>query len=92
MADEKEEAQRRIETSGLTPGDRYRHYKGGEYEVVVCAIKEDTLEPLVIYRSLEHGTPAYRTGRIWARTFDNWNEDVEVGGKRMKRFTAVAKR
>ena len=33
------------------PG-RYRHYKGGEYELVGVARHSETLEPLVIYRPL----------------------------------------
>lgn len=82
MADEKDEVQRQIETSGIRPGDQCRHYKGSEYEIVACAMKKDTLEPLVIYQGLEHGA-------LWARTFENWNEEVEVGGKRVKRFVLI---
>jgi hypothetical protein len=51
-------------------GERYRHYKGGEYEVVCSSIKEDTLEALVTYRSLARGT-------VWTRTLANWSEMVE---------------
>jgi len=29
--------------------DRYRHYRGGEYEVVGVARRSETLEPLVLY-------------------------------------------
>jgi len=47
MADDKDKAQQQLKVSALNPGDRYVHYKGGEYEVVTCAVKEDTLEPLV---------------------------------------------
>ena len=31
---------------------RYRHYKGGEYEVIGVARHSETLEPLVVYRPL----------------------------------------
>lgn len=79
MSDPKDEAQARLDAVAPKPG-RYRHYKGGEYEVLLCAIKENTLEPMVIYRSLTHGT-------IWVRTVTEWNNEVNVDGKRVKRFT-----
>jgi len=39
-----------------TPLGRYRHYKGGEYEVVGVARHSETLEPLVVYRPLYNDT------------------------------------
>ena len=35
-----------------TPLGRYRHYKGGEYEVIGVARHSETNEPLVVYRPL----------------------------------------
>lgn len=35
----------------IDPG-RYRHYKGGEYEVVGVVRHSETLEPMVLYRPL----------------------------------------
>jgi hypothetical protein len=35
-----------------TPLGRYRHVKGGEYEVIGVARHSETLEPLVVYRAL----------------------------------------
>ncbi len=82
MPDAKDVVQDRLRREGPQPGTRYRHYKGGEYEVLCCAVKEDTLEPLVVYRSLTHGT-------VWARTLGNWTEEVEHEGRRVKRFTSL---
>lgn len=79
MTDAKDEAQEKLASIPFKPGDRFTHYKGGEYEIVAVALAEDTLTPLVIYRSLEKGT-------IWARTFSNWSEEVEFEGRRVKRF------
>ena len=52
------------------PGQRYRHYKGGEYLIVATSLAEDTLEPLVAYRSVQHGT-------VWTRTLVNFLELVD---------------
>ncbi|WIB12320.1 DUF1653 domain-containing protein [Curtobacterium sp. MCPF17_052] len=40
----------------VTPG-RYRHFKGGEYQVVLLAQDVETEEPVVVYQALygEHG-------------------------------------
>ena len=34
------------------PLGRYRHYKGGEYEVLGVVRHSETLEPMVLYRAL----------------------------------------
>jgi hypothetical protein len=80
---DKDTAQAALAELTIKPGDRYWHYKGGEYEVVALAVKEDTLEPLVIYRSLEKGY-------VWARTVKDWSEEVEMRGKRVRRFERLS--
>lgn len=67
------------------PG-RYRHYKGGEYEVVGLARHSETLEPLVVYRAL------YGAGGLWVRPASMWQETVIVAGQPMLRFTRVPAR
>jgi len=62
------------------PG-RYRHYKGGEYEVIGLARHSETLEPMVAYRAL------YGEGGLWVRPVRMWNETVEVDGRVVRRFT-----
>lgn len=61
------------------PG-RYRHYKGGDYEVVGLARHSETLEPMVVYRAL------YGERGLWVRPAGMWNETVEVGGRTVTRF------
>ncbi len=63
---------------------RYRHYKGGEYEVVGVARHSETLEPLVVYR------PLYNVSGLWVRPYAMFFEDVEVDGQRVPRFLLVA--
>ena len=43
---------------------RYRHFKGGEYEVVAIAHHSETLEKMVIYR------PLYADTGIWVIPYD----------------------
>ncbi|HEV8677716.1 MAG TPA: DUF1653 domain-containing protein [Candidatus Paceibacterota bacterium] len=65
-------------------GKKYRHYKGSEYEVLALARSSENIdEELVIYRDLSDAT------KIWARPRPMFEEDVEIGGKRMPRFTLL---
>lgn len=81
----KDSAQKELKNVPLHIGDIFVHYKEhGLYEVVALALKEDTLEPLVIYRAIDHGKS------VWARVWDDWNAEVEWKGKRVKRFKPVA--
>lgn len=66
----------------VKPG-RYRHFKGGEYEVLFTAKNSETLEPMVVYRAL------YGDGGIWVRPASMWNETVERDGVKYRRFTQI---
>ena len=63
---------------------RYRHYRGGDYEVIGVARHSETLEPLVLYRPLNN-----QTG-LWVRPHDMFFEQVEVDGQMRPRFTLIA--
>lgn len=67
----------------LRPG-RYRHYKGGEYDVLAVARHSETHEPLVVYR------PLYGEGAWWVRPYAMFVEEVVVDGVRQPRFAPVA--
>lgn len=60
-------------------GERYLHYKGGEYEIVATGFLEDTEVPCVIYRSLKKDI-------VWVRTAKNFLETIEYRGQRRPRF------
>lgn len=62
---------------------RYRHFKGGEYEVIDIALHSETLEEYVVYRAL------YGEGKTWIRPKEMWNETVERDGKIFKRFEYI---
>lgn len=61
------------------PG-KYRHFKGGEYELVAIATHSETLEPMVVYRAL------YGDGGLWVRPASMWNEPVDRDGYHGPRF------
>jgi hypothetical protein len=67
-----------------TPLGRYRHYKGGEYEVVGVARHSETREALVVYR------PLYNDTGWWVRPHAMFFEQIEVDGRRVPRFVWVA--
>ena len=67
-----------------TPAGRYRHYKGGEYEVVGVARHSESLEPLVIYRPLAGGAG------LWARPHAMFFGVVELDGQAVPRFAKIA--
>lgn len=66
----------------LAPG-HYRHYKGGDYEVIGLARHSETLEALVIYR------PLYNDSGMWVRPWSMFVETIEVAGRRIPRFARV---
>lgn len=63
-------------------GQRFRHYKGGEYEIVATGFLEDTEAPCVVYRSLEKKM-------VWVRTAKNFLETIEYKGAELSRFTPI---
>lgn len=66
----------------VKPG-KYRHFKGGEYEVIGIGSHSETLEPMVIYRAL------YGKKGLWVRPLSMWNEIVDRDGYHGPRFQPV---
>lgn len=62
---------------------KYKHFKGGEYEVVAVAKNSETLEEMVVYRAL------YGEKEYWVRPKCMWDETVELNGKLLKRFEFI---
>ena len=62
---------------------RYRHYKGGEYEVVGVARHSETLEALVLYR------PLYNQTGLWVRPYEMFFGEIEHEGCRQPRFAPI---
>lgn len=62
---------------------KYRHFKGGEYQVVDIAYHSETCEEMVVYRAL------YGEGKLWVRPASMWTEMVEIDGKKVPRFIKI---
>lgn len=54
------------------PGEKWRHYKGGTYEVITLCTHTENNEKLVIYKSINFGS-------IYARPLSIWFD--EINGK-----------
>lgn len=61
---------------------RYRHYKGGIYEVICRATQEADLMPVIVYKAAN--------GTIWTRAESVFFEIIEVDGKKVQRFTPIS--
>ena len=66
-----------------TPPGRYRHYKGGLYDVVGTVRHSETLEPMTLYRAL------YGQMGLWVRPAAMFNEEVVIEGIKQLRFTRI---
>ncbi|RJE47522.1 MULTISPECIES: DUF1653 domain-containing protein [unclassified Dehalobacter] len=60
---------------------KYKHFKGGIYEVLFIAIHSETEEKLVIYKNSE--------GIIFARPYAMFFENVLVNGELVPRFGEI---
>ena len=66
----------------ITAG-KYRHYKGGEYEVFFVARHSETGEEMVVYRTL------YDDFSYWVRPLEMFQENVEIDGVTQPRFAQI---
>lgn len=67
-----------------TPVGLYRHYKGGQYEVIGTARHSETLEPMTVYRAL------YGARGLWVRPAAMFSEQVLIDGVMQARFVKVS--
>ena len=67
----------------ITPPGRYRHYKGGLYDVVDTVRNSETCEPMTLYRAL------YGENGLWVRPAAMFLETVVIDGVTQPRFTQI---
>ncbi|MBQ6374133.1 MAG: DUF1653 domain-containing protein [Clostridia bacterium] len=80
IGDARDDPERAV--ADIPPG-RYRHFKGGLYEVLAVARHSETEEPMVVYRAL------YGEGGVWVRPASMWNEEIVRDGRTLRRFERV---
>jgi len=61
----------------------YEHYKGKRYKVLGVGHHSETLEEMVIYKAM------YGKKLLWVRPLKMFLEEVEVDGKKVKRFARI---
>ena len=66
----------------IEPG-KYRHFKGGEYEVIGIARDSENQMPMVVYKAL------YDNGSLWVRPLTMFAETIERDGKTFRRFEKI---
>jgi hypothetical protein len=70
----------------ITKPGFYRHYKGGEYEVVDTVRHSEDLQPMTLYRAL------YGERGLWVRPAAMFNETVVIDGVTQLRFQYLGDR
>ncbi|HEY8401980.1 MAG TPA: DUF1653 domain-containing protein [Cytophagaceae bacterium] len=65
----------------------YRHYKGNLYEVIDVVKHSETMEDLVLYKSLAEGVSK---GKLWVRPVHMFLEDISYQGAEMPRFRYIS--
>ncbi len=70
-------------SENILPTGLYKHFKGGEYEVLGLAQHSESGESLVVYRCL------YGDFDLWVRPKSMFLSSVEVDGVSTPRFSYV---
>ncbi len=60
------------------PRQRYKHYKGGTYEVISMATHTETGEKLVVYKSINFGSIYVRPYELWIEVLENDQKRFEL--------------
>jgi hypothetical protein len=75
----------------IIPGSIFKHYKNKLYLIESLAINTETLEEMVVYRSLyksEFGSQ-FNNYQVWVRPKDMFLETIKINGKDVPRFEFI---
>lgn len=67
----------------LEIGAIYKHFKGGEYNLIGIAKDSETLKDFVVYKAL------YGHRDLWIRPLKMFLEIIIVNGKKVQRFKRI---
>ncbi len=62
--------------------EKYRHFKGGIYEIVCEALDSEDLSELIVYRNV-------KTGETWVRSKEEFFGKVQFEKERVSRFEII---
>jgi hypothetical protein len=62
----------------MTPGEKYRHFKGGKYEVLMLAFNTDHNYTDVVYKN--------NANEVFTRNYDTWFDEVMPNITRFKKI------
>ncbi|MFC0350755.1 DUF1653 domain-containing protein [Undibacterium danionis] len=65
----------------MKQNQRFRHYKGGIYQLVCEATQESDLSPVIVYSAPD--------GSLWTRPRAVFFEQIEVNGQTVQRFVEI---
>jgi hypothetical protein len=70
-------------------GEKYRHFKGGEYEIICIAKDCDNPEKkFVVYKSL-YSKNDFPEGTIWIRELSEFLGEKEINERKVRRFVKI---
>jgi len=70
---------------------KYKHFKGGIYEVIMVARDcEDPEKEVVVYKAL-YTSEDFGFGQVWTRPLEEFIGFKEIDGKKIKRFEFIGK-
>ena len=75
--------------SNVIKKGRYKHYKGGEYQVIDTVIHSETEETMVLYKPLYLNKSGEDSG-LWVRPIGMFKEAVEIDNKVVPRFAFIS--
>jgi len=68
----------------LKIGDKYKHFKGNEYQIIAFAKHSETLEDMIVYKAL------YDEGQVWVRSTSMFLDmKTFEDGTQVQRFTKI---
>jgi len=70
----------------IKPGQKWKHFKGSEVEIVAIALDSENLSEIIVYKHIEaaKGMPA---GQVWVRPKKMFLEKIVRDEKEIERFS-----
>ena len=77
-----------MQESLVKVGERYRHFKGELYEVLMIVLDSDTLKKVVVYKGF-YNSEKFGKNPVWSRPLEDFIGFKEKDEKKIKRFQLV---